>query len=275
MARNAHFGIRDWCLSGGGAFSGGDWGSSLGNVTDPRPQFTATSVTNGTSDTRFSVDFGSAKRIGVFHFQNLVVESAATIRLKAGNDPTFATNLYDSTSVSAWPSDIIPAGSNYIPGAYEALGRQRIFVPPAVIGARYINVAIDNHLASTLTQIGCFCACDVWEPDHNFVYGASWSTVDDSDVQRIPGGTVYVNERQKRRRVDLGFDALPEDDATGKGFLFSLVHGRSHPVVVVPFPDTAASLERLSIYGRSTQDGKISNPFLGLYSQTFQIESEV
>ena len=289
MARRILISRRDWLQDPAASLTGGVWqpGLPLANLLDPRPQLVAEAVSNvDWGSTQFTVDLGYARTVGLFFFANLRATSLGIMRLRAGNDPAFATNTFDSGWTTCWPPDgSTPFEANpwgelalthvYMPDEYEKLGYPRILIPSAAISCRYIKVEIHDSTNSTLLQIGCFGACEVWAPPVNFAYGWSITPLDESDVQRVPGGASYVTERGMRRRLNLGFPMLDEDEVKSRSLGLALIKGRSTHLVTVPFPDDTNNLEKLAVYGMVSQDGAIGNPFFATYAQPFQIDQSI
>lgn len=254
----------------------------IANIRDYRPQYVAQALSTSATDTKFMVDLGQAYRIGLFHFQNLRVTSNATIRLQAGTDPTFATNLFDTGLVNGWPLDAEALGTTawgeftltgeYASETFTAVGLSRYFIPPSVVIIRYIHVAISDTTAAVPLQIGCFGACEVWEPSHNISYNWSLSLIDESDVPRVPFGTTHITKRGKRRRLSIGLGNMPKGEILSQGLDVIMSKGRSDPFVIVPMPDDTTSLEKLSVYGLASEDGQIINPYYGYYDLPITID---
>lgn len=287
MARNILISRRNWLQEPSASVSGGNWRLPLANILDLRPQYVAEAWNNiDWNNTRFDVDLGYTRKVGLFYFANLRASMLGLLQLQAGGDPTFVTNAYDSGVTTCWPGDgsdpfdVNPWGEFalthvYMADEYEKLGMPRFLVPPAVIDCRYIRVTIRDSAARDPLQIGCFGASEVWEAPMNFVFGWTTSTLDESDVRTVPFGSTYITQRSMRRRVSLGFDNIEEDEFRQRSLGLALIKGRSDPLVVVPFPDDTASLEKNSVYGLVSRDSEISNPFFARYAQPFQVDQLV
>lgn len=284
MARNILISRRDWMQEAVASISGGFWALPIANAVDPRPQFVAEATDNRDwGSTQFSFDLGYARQVGLFFFANLQTSPLGLMRLQVSLNSDHSAPSYDTGWTTSWPPDgSAPFGPNpwgelalthvYMPDEYEKLGYPRLLIPPSVIACRYGKIEIRDSTAASPLRIGCFGACEVWQPPLNFTYGWSLTPVDESDVQRVPFGATYVTERSMRRRLNLGFPALPEDEVLSRSLGLALIKGRSAPLVAAPFPDDADNLEKLALYGLVSQDGAISNPFVGHYAQPFQID---
>jgi len=285
MARNAILTRRDWVQDSSVTFSNGDWldDSPLTNLLDPRPQFVTIAVDNNSAaSTKFDVDLGSVRQIGLIFFANLKpVASDATMRVRLSTVSNFATSVYNTGIVSCRPIDSTPGGEDHwgnstVDGAmledeYIALGRPRIFIPNSIESAQYIRVEI-FYRGSGWLPIGCFGACEIWESPIDFAPAPSITFIDESEISRINYGSVFVTKKGLRRRMNFGFPALENEEVWNRTLGLALIKGRSQPIVAVAYPDDEANLEKTSVYGLISTDGVISNPFFGHYAQPVQID---
>lgn len=287
MSRRILIGFRDWMQQSAASLSGGVWNQSLANMLDPRPQLVAEAADNrDPGSTRFDFDLGRQCTVGLIWFANLRATSMGFIDIKAGTDPTFASNAYE-TATTCWPQDSTAGEFNgwgqwtlngvYLAETYGWLGMPRFFIPPATIQCRYGRVEIRDPCAAEPLQIGCFGVSEVWEPPINFDYGWQITAMDESVIERVPGGTAYVDERGMRRRLNLGFGQIAESEVWARGFDLSLVKGRRQPLVVLPYSDSteAAQTEKAGMYGRVSQDSALSNPFFQRFQHPFQIDQDI
>lgn len=274
--------MRDFVRQPGVVLSGGRWAQPLTRLQDHNISFVAQAFSNDPSDTQFDCDLGVDRHIGLFFFQELRLTANATLRLRAGTDATFASTTFDTGTIAAWPIDSDPMtyrpnGEFTLTGAYPEdeyaqLGMPRYFVPQATVLARYIRFEATDTTADEALRIGVFGAAEVWSPSRNFAYGRSVATIDDSEITRVPGGSVYIARRRVRQRHSYGVNFLPADEIWRQSLGFALDKGQSEPFVVVPDPDNTRGLERQSIYGLASTAPAFTNPNFGLYSVTFQID---
>jgi len=228
------------------------------------------------------MDLGTQRNnIGMFHFQRLMVTNGATLRIRAGDDITFATGTYDTGIVSAWPQDktpftISPWGDLTISGTYEpeeyiALGLPRYFIPTAPIVARYVKVEIFDTAAAVPAQIGCFGVCETWSPQQiDFGWSVTW--VDESDVQTVPYGSRFIIPRGKRRKLHIGMSSVTTSDLMSKVLGWVGMIGKSRPVVIAIFPDDTPNLEKRAVYGTLTDDVEITNPYFARHQVPLTLE---
>jgi len=287
MARNFLMTRRNWAVEPDAYFYSGIW-AGMANMLDPRPQVCAEAYDNmDWSATQWSMDLGATRQVGLIYIINLRTSPLAVLEVSAGMDPGFTTNNY-YTLTTAWPPDEAePFEPNawgelglthvYLPDEQRELGYQRIFVPPAVIDCRYVRVRIMDSTNIDPIQVGCFGICEVWEAPINFEFGWSIVPMDESDIQRVPWGTTTVERRGKRRRLNVGFQALDENDFWVRPFGVALIKGRSEPLVCAPLPavEQIGRLEKSAVYGMVNTDSQLSNPFIGYWAIPFQVDQEI
>lgn len=290
MARRILFTRRDHMQEAAASFVAGVgfWNTPLTSMLDMRPQVAAEAVTNlDFAATRFAVDLGNQREVGLIAFAALRATRLALMEVDAGLDPTFASNVYSTGVVTAWPQDAT-AGENdawgnwtldgvYQQDEYAALGMPRVLIPPAPIKIRYIRVKFRDPTAVNPLSIGCFGVYQTWEPPRNLKYDWELTPIDGSDIARVPGGSAYVDRRPTRRTLQLGLPALDSDEVWARGFGLTLAHGKSRPLWVMPFSDAGevARWEKAAIYGLVSEDSVLSNPFFGRYALPVKIEQLV
>lgn len=293
MARNILITRRNWVVDPAASFieTYGVW-NFRANMLDARPQVVAEAPENRDwTGTRFAMDLGLTRRVGLIYLVNLLVSPLALIEISAGNDPTFVTNLYHTLTTGFPPEDAEPFEENawgeialtqvYLPDEQAKLGYPRIFIPPAAVDCRYILVEIRDSTAFDPICIGCFGACEVWEAGINFEFGWAVTAMDESDIARVPFGTSEVTERGMRRRLNVGFPSIVEDEDTREmwrqAFTVAITRGKSLPLVAAPLPDVddITRLERSAVYGLVSNDSQLSNPFIGVWRFPFQIDQEI
>jgi hypothetical protein len=274
--------------------SGGRWITAFENLLNPRPQMVLQAISPDLDSTRFDVDLGVQRTVGLFWFQGLGVSSASTMRLFFGNDPAFSVNTYDTGWVSGWPQDkdplsINPWGEFSITGQYEVdeyvdLGMPRGFVPPTPVVGQYIRIRIVDNTAVIPAQIGCFGAFETFAPLSNIDLGWSTVFVDETDITATPYGSKFFIPRGKRRRINLGVSNIrqvPSQSLTSPASDVELMQkilgwvamtGKSRPIVISVFPDDVMNLEKRTVYGTLADDVTITNPFFAEYQLSVTLE---
>lgn len=287
MPRNFMATRRNWATQPGAYFYSGIW-DHMANMLDPRPQVVAESFdVRDWSATQWSMDFGATRKVGLIYIINLRVTPLAVIEVAAGMDPGFGTNNYYKLSTGYPPDEAIPFEPNawgelglthvYMPDEQQALGYPRMFLPPSPVDARYCRVRIRDSTNERPIQVGCFGACETWEAPINMEYGWSITHIDESDVQRVAWGTSSVSVRGKRRRLNVGFAAIDENDFWVRPFGVALIKGRSEPFVCAPLTavEQEPRLEKSAVYGMVSNDTQMSNPFVPYWAFPFQVDQEI
>lgn len=280
MTRNILMGRTDWIREPGVTFTPNRaaWPLSLTRLADINPQYVAEADGHDPLDTKFTVNLGYPRKIGAIHFANLRTGIAGLMQVVC---KLAGVTTYDTGVVASWPQDTPIASYNpwgiftfsgrIDSDFYTALGFTRVFVPSSNIFADTIEVSINDVTLTDPLQIGCLGAYETWEPPYNFAYDWSIEILDDSVINRLRGGAVYITKANKRRRMNFGFSAIAEDEILARELDLMLVKGRSDPLLIVPFPDDTGNIEKTSIYGLIT-GSSLSNPFIGYYRSTFQVE---
>ena len=274
--RKIIFSDQDWAKSRtSGDFSTGSW-ETLAPISyvvnNIRPQRVAQAVDNSEASTKFILDLGENKSVGIIYFSNLITESACTMQVKLATDSGITSLVYDSGSVNAWATD---ADGVLSEEEVISLGRTRVFVPSSPVTGRYLQVLFSQTSAATPLRLGSLNVCSVFEPSLPHEVGGNFTVVDDSSIERAPYGSLHVTERGKRMRFNFGLPAVERDEAFKDLLRLARIRGKARPIIVCQFPDdftSAIGLERFSIYGVMNSDNVLNNPQFGIYSQTFSID---
>lgn len=271
---------RDWVAHPDTIFTGGSWLTPFSYLIDPRPQVVLRAISPDPSDTTFTVNFGTLRKVWFFHFQSFGITSLATIRLRAGIDPTFATNVFDTGEISGWPQDKTPFSTTpwgeltlngqYEPEEYVALGMPRFIVPTSEISVQYVKVEIFDPTANVPAQIGTFGACEAWEPQYS---DFGWTTVfiDETDIQTIPYGSRFFIPFGRRRRINIGL-SFKSQQLLERALGWAAIMGKSTPTVIMPFPDDIPNIEKRAVYGTIADDVTIANPSWAFYQMPISVE---
>lgn len=263
MARNPLIGSYDNVRSLG-TLSGGSWTTAapLTNLKDHNPQVVAESTDHTTASTQFDVDFGSDQTVAAFFFAGIVPStSAATMRVVAKN--AAAATTYDSGVVAVKP---VADANEWI-----ALGRTRIFVPSAAITAKTAEVDFDTSAVAGTLKVGVFSAFQVFEPTYGMVPDPQMEYLDETALNRVPGGSMYITESPIRRRFTFALQGI--SDITSVAAIMA-IKGQHDPTIIIPYPDTSAQLERMSVYGLFQNLGW-QQPLPEHYQSAFTVEQLV
>lgn len=271
---------RNWARDTGVTLALGSWNLPIANILDTRPSIFAEATSNTPStNTRFSVDLGSARRIDMIWFVYLYTSNVGTITIEIGNDATFATNLYTITSETTWPQDNTSTDNwgnttngTYIDLVYNAFNRPRFFPLSSTVTARYIRVTIDDTANPTPVRIGCFGASEV--ASFQFAYNWQMTFFDEHIKTMAVSGTPYFELRRRKRRLNISF--VPMDDATLYGRFFDWLSwkGSAEPFIILPFGESAyeTRLEKVGFYGTRSVAPSFLNNIPGYNSLSLQVD---
>ncbi len=167
-------------------------------------------------------------------------------------------------------------------GGYPDLARQRHLTPirvhrlGQVVRGRVLGVDFaDSTNAASYFEAGKIMAGVALQPRRNFRYG--WSirpAIDPSKVTKTDGGGVVIARYPAYREIDISIGHLDLDTALTAADDMIAKIGRTRPVVVVLFPDSASARQyRTALYGLLVSDAAIvgTHARLGEVAQlTFQ-----
>ncbi len=250
---------RDWSRYPGATISGGPFDASTpaSNLLSLQPQGGV--IANGGAS--FTLQLPAALSIGIVHLQNLVNVTSASI------------------SVGGYSANRSAPPPGYGDDEFAALGRALFFILPAPVVASSVNFTVSGGSPMIIGSAG---ACEAFEPPFDIATGPTDTVQDLSDVETITFGSTYVVVRPTRRIKDCAIPYLPDAtqplggvapqaDYAAAAFRIALICGKHLPMVIVPFPDDDANIERKAIWGLSKTDQQFSNQFFGFYSTTFQV----
>lgn len=280
--RKVFFTGRDYCQDRDASVSGGSW-TNLDYIFNIRPQLVAQATDLEPESTQFTVDLGSSRLVGVLFFARLMASKSGqlTVTCSENLDLSSPTFTFDGT---CWPKDntelsIDHWGNFTIDGLYReetfaGLNYSRFLVPTAPVLMRYIKVEINDTTADNKLLLGCFGACEIYEPSHDL--GSDWHLdFDDlSEIGTTPFGGVFPTERYMQKTLSVGLQKLPEAEFMSQTLDIVLMRGRHKPIVVLPFTDGEFQ-EKAGIYGLISSTPSLGNPFFGLYDMTIQVKELV
>lgn len=270
MAHRAVIGWFNFFSRFGGTITGGDWqaGLPLEKLRGFDWRDIAESVDDDPSSTRFDIDFGAERPVGLIHIGGIRVdpgtENLCTVQVTASDGG--AVEVYDSTALTLWDGSL----------DWETLSRSKFFVLPENTNIQTISV--DFSIESGVLQVGTVGAYLTWEATHNFAFGWGQTFQDRSDVTRLPGGSPVIVKREVGRRLNFEMPAISVDDDDYKTFNIMLgANGRSETYAVSLFADSPVlggnnMLERTSIYGFQSADPAWTNPFFKYLRAAFSID---
>lgn len=210
-----------------GVLSGGSWLASLplANLQNRLVQRVARSSNTANASTKFDVDFGGVRTIGVIALVVHNISVSGKVRILADDAADFATPTYDSGWVDVWPSGMIPQDllawedDNFWLGTLSQAARAGyqspyIHVPAAPQTYRYWRVEIDDTTnADGYVHIGRLFMSPAWTPAINYSYGAGLGYKDTTQVERSLSGAEYFDVQGKAREFSFTLEGLTDTEA--------------------------------------------------------------
>lgn len=253
--------------------------TSVGNVKEM--QLSKSYVANSATSAYIEFDFGSKKIVDtVAVLGHNLDQSAGTIRVRLGNDATFATTEYDSTAVAAWPTveefGYLAWGEFHWGGilsATAALDYTISFfkVLSQAVAARYMR--LDFVSTGSLIEVGRVFAGPSYRPTNSMAFGWEITWVDDSIVTKSMNGNTFIDEKPRYRRLSFTLPAL------GSGEIFHNIfnhldrrRGIAKDIIVIPQPSDETTFITQNIYGRMLDLNPIENRAPLYYERQIEIE---
>lgn len=263
---------------------GGGWrdGLPLSNLKIRRRSRVARSLTSSPSDTCFIVDLGAVAIWRLFALAGHNISLDGRVRVRAGNDPTFASWDYDTEWQAVWPAVYSTEAleweaDNFWSGAYTERQRQGlswdIFVrPPTFLGARYIKVEIDDPLnQASFVQAARLMVADGWAPSRGMAYTPQFRVIDPSAVQTASSGAESYDVKQRLREASFSLNYLPESEAYGRGFELQREAGITGEVAFIWKDDDVEQALRRRFIGRLDELSPIDHPLPDPRSMAFKV----
>lgn len=236
----------------------------------------------GTTET-LDIDFGIARIIDVVALLAHNLTQTSTIRVRIGDDPTFAAWHYDSGTVRAWPT---LAGFGSLPwgvwswgdllSTEEAAGYRvgTYVIPDQSQFGRYCRIDLsDPSNPDGFLQAGRLIAAPAYTPAHNINYGWDIQWRDDSRPSKSLGGQTYVDHVPRYRVVRVSLEMIDEVEAYSNiSDYMDRRKGISGDILFIPQPNKPNLYIHEIIYGRQTELRPLSEPSFGGRSREFEIE---
>lgn len=265
--------------------SGGGWNASLplANLQNRLIAKVARSSNATLAATKFDIDLGRARRIGMLALIGHNLTVVAKVRIRGDDASDFATPLYDSGWVDVWPAGMIPPElleweddnfwlgtlSDQARAGYQAPFIHRVATLPSL---RYWRVEIDDTTNSDgYIQIGRVFLSDVWQPERGPVIGAAQGMEDTSDVMSSLGGSEYFDLGAKPRGHRLTFPALTKAEAYGRLVDMQNLLGISGEILIDPDYADTENKPRIAFVGRFVSLSDVVNEGNGRYSSIMQV----
>lgn len=210
-----------------GTLSGGSWLSTLPLVNLQNRLVQRVARSNGATlaATKFDMDFGVAKTIGVVALVVHNMSVSAKVRVQADDAADFATPTYDSGWVDVWPSGQIPQDllnwedDNFWLGTISASARAGyqspyIHVLSAAQTYRYWRIEVDDTTNSDgYVHIGRLFMSPAWTPNINYSYGDTLGYAPTTKVETSLSGAEYFDVTSSPREFTFKLGGLDDSEA--------------------------------------------------------------
>jgi hypothetical protein len=258
-------------------------GLPLSNLKIRRSSRVARSETADPSDTWFDVDLGASAIWRVFSLRGHNLSLDARYRLRASDDPTFASHDFDTGWVSVWPAlfateDLEWESDNWWAGTYTESQRQGLtwyinVRPPRFLASRYIRLEIDDPLnVSSYIQASRLFVANGWSPSRGMSFGASLAVIDPSEVQEAYSGSEAYSLKRRYLQAIFTLAALPESETYARAFELMREAGITGEVFFMWKDDDVEQAIRRQFIGRLEQLSAIDHPYPDHQSVGFKIK---
>lgn len=229
------------------------------------------------------VDFGQGRIVDFVALIRHNISQTGTIRWRLSNVSDFASTVYDSGNVDAWPVveefGTLPWGvfswggflnpevaANYTISSFDVLD--------SPVQARYLRInIIDSSNADGYIEAGRLICGPSYRPSTNYGFGAEFEFVDESRIVKSRGGQTFVDEVERFRRARFELLNLPEAEIFSNVFNnIDRLRGVAKDILVIPQPDDPSTWITQNIYGRLVSTQPIVNRALEYYGRALEIE---
>jgi len=244
-------------------------------------QLSKSYVTDNNTSAFMEFDFGSQKIVDtVAVLGHNLDQSVGTVRVRLGNDSTFATTEYDSTAVPAWPTveefGFLAWGEFHWGGILSGTAALDYTISFFKVLAQAVQVRymrLDFASTGPLIEIGRVFAGPSYRPTNSMAFGWEITWVDDSIVTKSMNGNTFIDERPRYRRLSFTLPAL------GSGEIFHNIfnhldrrRGIAKDIIVIPQPSDETTFITQNIYGRMLDLNPIENRAPLYYERQIEIE---
>lgn len=263
--------------------SGGAWLEELplANLKNRVLARVARSVDAQPASTWFDIDTGPDRIWRILALQDHNASVSARYRVRAGEDPTFATVGHDSGWLDIWPGiysseELDWDQTNWWEGTYSKDERSGYIWTlfhklSEAVNFRYVRVEIDDVVnEASAFQIGRPFIGNGYSPSLNMIVGASLGWEDPSEVVTGYGGAEYFNELPRYRVARFTMANLGVNEMYSQAFEIIRQAGVTKEIVLQWNPADDRNAIRQSFVGRLRQLSPIEHPYPHLTSVAFE-----
>lgn len=269
--------------------SGGSW-SGLERLQSDERHTVAQSADLTLDSTQYVVDLGQERDLRLIVLLDHNASLAGQVRVRVGNDPTFAETLYDSGWQPFWFTAYPQGGlmwghpdlwdGGQVAGEdYAAFPKMRYFMltDDYSIQARFYKVEIDDQTnPAGYFAISRSIAAPCWQPQVNMNYGAQVQWDGSATVlSTSKGGKDYYAENPMRRVCNFTLD-VPEVVSSAMLLEFQRKLGISREFFFVFNPDDATMTEQQRSFLATFKTlSPIDFPYFERATNAFQIREKL
>jgi len=238
-------------------------------------------IANSSSAAFVEFDFLQSRVIDVVAIlKHNLNQTTGTVRIRIGNDDTFASTEYDSGVVAAWPTveefGYLAYGEFHWGGiltAEAALDYPISYydVLDQAVQARYMRIDLAN--GNDLIEVGRVFAGPSYRPTNEMGYGWEISWVDPSRITRSRSGQTFVDILPRYRVISFELNGLPGAEIFHNVFNhMDRRKGISEDVLVIPQETDETTFITQNIYGRQAELNPVENRVLDHYARRIEVE---
>lgn len=219
------------------------------------------------ADTRCLLGFTGTPTVALIGLCSTNLSLAATVRIRASNSSSFASTLYDSGTLAAYPAGVTEASR-------EGLRWNYFHRLTTATAATWWRVEIlDAANPDGYVSVGrLFAGTGVWQPTINMLAGAGLGWESNAEVMKALSGAEWITDVEAHRTLRFGLQ-LPESEMLASAFdLQRVAAGSRREVVAVWDPSDGVHYVRRSLLGRLRTLSPIEAPYYATSKTAFQIK---
>jgi hypothetical protein len=272
-----------------GTLSGGSWLASLPlvNLQNRLVQRVARSTNAANASTKFDLNLGAAKNVGVVALVVHNMSVSAKVRITGDDAADFITPVYQSAWIDVWPSGMVPQSllewedDNFWLGTLSANARAGyqspfIHVLPAANTLQWWRVEVDDTSnADGYVHIGRLFISPTWRPAINYSLGAGLGYTDTTPVETSLSGAEFFDVRSKVREFSFTLEGMTATEAYDYALQLQRQVGISGEILQVPDTDDTARIPARAYVGRLSGLTPIGNPQGDRFKTEFKVRELV
>lgn len=222
-----------------------------------------------------NMSWNTARTISAIILPYTNLSATATIRVRLYSDTAFATQIFDSGTVTAVPA--------ILPSYYTSSGNYRYAFGGGSCARKYITSTsnckglridiVDTANTDTYLEVSRIIVGTYWSPIYNTEYGLSVGIQDSSTKLRTQTGNLVTDLGTSNKTLSFSLNYMLKSD---RDVLYSILStiGTKTSLYVSLFPeDSDTTKEQIyQIYGKLSDLATISNPVYSMFASTVSLE---